>query len=159
MRKTIYLTYLLSVFSLLPSYGGSNEKITVSGEISSVEVHSAAPLIIDTDTEYQKVIGVNVERELGWKRFIIAHEFAHSILHYQEGRIYLHREHTKGKNADENDADYFAAALLMPRNSFRRVYTELTQKGLHKKTICSQLAREYGVPLESVTRRIEEIKV
>ena len=109
--------------------------------------------------EYQKVIGVNVERELGWKRFIIAHEFAHSILHYQEGRIYLHREHTKGKNADENDADYFAAALLMPRNSFRRVYTELTQKGLHKKTICSQLAREYGVPLESVTRRIEEIKV
>ena len=51
MRKTIYLTYLLSVFSLLPSYGGSNEKITVSGEISSVEVHSAAPLIIDTDTE------------------------------------------------------------------------------------------------------------
>ena len=57
MRKTIYLTYLLSVFSLLPSYGGSNEKITVSGEISSVEVHSAAPLIIDTDTEYQKVIG------------------------------------------------------------------------------------------------------
>ncbi len=50
-----------------------------------------------------------------------------------EGRIYLHREHTKGKNADENDADYFAAALLMPRNSFRRVYTELTQKGLHKK--------------------------
>ena len=52
--------------------------------------------------EYQKVIGVNVERELGWKRFIIAHEFAHSILHYQEGRIYLHREHTQGKNADEN---------------------------------------------------------
>lgn len=109
--------------------------------------------------EYQKVIGVNVERELGWKRFIIAHEFAHSILHYQGGRIYLHREHTKGKNADENDADYFAAALLMPRDSFRRVYTELTQNGLHKKAICLQLAREYGVPLESVTRRIKEIKV
>ena len=42
MRKTIYLTYLLSVFSLLPSYGGSNEKITVSGETSSVEVHPSA---------------------------------------------------------------------------------------------------------------------
>lgn len=46
---------------------------------------------------YGKVIGVNSKRTLNWKRFIIAHEFAHSVLHYEDGNIYLHRENKKGK--------------------------------------------------------------
>lgn len=104
-----------------------------------------------------KVIGVNANRTLDWKRFIIAHEFAHSVLHYKEGQVYLHREHIKGKNCDENDADYFAAALLMPRDSFVRMHDHLTSQGLTDNALCMQLASIYRVPLDSVSRRIDEV--
>ncbi len=104
-----------------------------------------------------KIIGVNVNRSLDWKRFIVAHELAHSVLHYREGQIYLHRENKKGKNSDENDADYFAAALLMPEESFRRMYTSLNDGQRDRSTICSELSKIYRVPFESVSRRIDEI--
>lgn len=104
-----------------------------------------------------KIIGVNVSRPIDLKRFIIAHEFAHWALHYQEGKVFLHRENKKGKSIEENDADYFAAALLMPRASFSRVYSQLKEKGLNDVVICAQLAATFKTPLESVTRRIEEI--
>jgi len=61
----------------------------------------------EADISNDKIIGVNSKRSLDWKRFIIAHEFAHSVLHYKTGEIYLHRENKKGKDDEENDADYF----------------------------------------------------
>jgi len=111
----------------------------------------------DTTSEGLRVIGVNAKRSLEYKRFVIAHELGHSILHYKEGRIYLHREKRKGKDADENDADYFAAALLMPRASFSRIYRQLQEKGSNRNAICLQLASIFKVPQESVVRRIEEV--
>lgn len=106
-----------------------------------------------------KIIGVNAKRPLDLKRFIIAHEFAHSELHYRKGKAFLHRENVKGKNDEENDADYFAAALLMPQVSFKRVYSELDSQGLSRSAICSQLASIFKVPLESVLRRIDEVVI
>ena len=74
-----------------------------------------------------KLIGVNSKRTLEWKRFIIAHEIAHYILHYSNEKrngMYAHRDHKKGKNDLENDADYFAASLLMTRDKFTKKYIE-----------------------------------
>lgn len=104
-----------------------------------------------------KIIGVNEKRSLEWKRFIIAHEFAHSVLHYKAGKTYLHRENKKGKGDDENEADYFAAALLMPEKSFSRVYSQLQKNGLNQNAICMQLAAIFKVPFDSASRRIEEV--
>ena len=108
-------------------------------------------------TSNDKIIGVNSKRSLEWKRFIIAHEFAHSVLHYQTGEIYLHRENKKGKDSEENDADYFAAALLMPSDSFKRRYEQFKEMGLNSNAICLQLASIFKVPFDSVLRRIEEV--
>lgn len=105
-----------------------------------------------------KVIAVNRDRTFDWKRFIIAHEFAHSVLHYKVGDLYLHRENKKGKNETENDADYFAAALLMPRISFSRKCEELKKTGLSGNALSMQLASTYKVPLESASRRIHEVE-
>ncbi len=104
-----------------------------------------------------KIIGVNSKRTLEWKRFIIAHEFAHFILHYKMGGVYLHRENKKGKGSEENDADYFAAALLMPRDSFQRLYNQFKDQSLNENAICLQLASIFKVPLDSVSRRINEV--
>lgn len=111
----------------------------------------------------RKVIGVNRERPLDYKRFIIAHEFAHSVLHWDESKqknIYLHRENRKGKNEQENDADFFAACLLMPQRSFWREYQKLLREGAYQQTdICYKLAELFRVPFESVSRRIDEVTI
>lgn len=104
-----------------------------------------------------KTIGVNVNRLLELKRFIIAHEFAHSVLHYKDGQIFLHRENKKGKDGEENDADYFAAALLMPQESFKRTYQQYKDEKLAENVIYLKLAAVYKAPLESVLRRISEV--
>ena len=110
-------------------------------------------------SRHDRIIGVNSKLSLEAKRFVIAHEFAHSVLHYKPGGVYLHRENIKGKNADENDADYFAAALLMPRKAFQKKYEELMGNGLNENAACMQLASTFGVPLESASRRISEVVV
>lgn len=115
-------------------------------------------LIIQQDKSMDsKIIGVNSTRSLEWKRFIIAHEFAHSILHYTDGKTYLHRENKKGKNKQENEADYFAAAILMPREEFCKAFNKLQAEGMNRTAICLQLSSMFKVPLESVGRRIEEV--
>ena len=107
-----------------------------------------------------KLIAVNSKRSLEWKRFVIAHEFAHSILHYKQGdSAYLHRENVKGKNESENAADYFAAALLLPVRSFSSEYQKLKSKNLSENAICMQLSSIFKVPLESVSRRILELNL
>lgn len=107
----------------------------------------------------EKVIVVNKDRPAPYNRFVIAHEFAHSVLHYKGQKIYLHREHRKGKGEMENDADYFAAALLMPEESFRRSYQKLRDEGLEGDGVSARLAQLYRVPLESARRRIEELEL
>lgn len=109
-------------------------------------------------TGTRKVIGVNLTRDYDFKRFIIAHEFAHYALHYKAGEIYLHREHVKGKDDKEQDADYFAAALLMPAKSFLRTYEQLKGRGLSDKELNYSLAEAFRVPVESAARRVSEVQ-
>lgn len=105
-----------------------------------------------------KIIALNRERSAPYKRFVVAHEFGHYALgHCQEGKTYLHRETRTGKDEVENEADYFAAALLMPREAFRRSYQKLADRGVPVKDRHIRLAAEYRVPVESARRRIEEL--
>lgn len=106
-----------------------------------------------------KAIGVNSERDLQTKRFIIAHEIGHYMLHYNEedGVLYARREDVKGKDMEENDADFFAACLLMPREYFKRKYEELKGKDLNDDEIITLLQKHFNTPYESVERRMIEI--
>lgn len=109
-----------------------------------------------------KLIGVNSKRSLEWKRFIIAHEIAHYILHYSEQNnkgMYAHRDHRKGKNDVENDADYFAANLLMPREKFTDKFNEFKSKGLTFDEIIVLLSHKFVVTSKAVERRIEELQL
>lgn len=107
-----------------------------------------------------KLIGVNSARTIEWKRFIIAHELAHYSLHYakeEHNGIYAHREHIKGKNEAENDADFFAANLLMPREKFIAAYNELKDKQLDLDEIVILLSNKFVVTSRTAERRIEEL--
>ena len=121
-------------------------------------IQKGAKEILGIETD--KLIGVNSERELEWKRFTIAHEIAHYILHYSSQKykgMYAHRDHKKGKNDIENEADYFAANLLMPKDKFTNKYKELEKKGLDRKEIIVLLSAKFVVTQMMTERRIEEL--
>lgn len=108
------------------------------------------------------VIGVNVDRDKKFKRFVIGHELGHWKLHYSAGKFYRHRDGDRDRSEEElqreKEADYFAAALLMPTQSFRRRRDEMRTLGLPRSETSIRLSRIYDVPLESVLRREEEVE-
>lgn len=107
-----------------------------------------------------KLIGVNSDRTLEWKRFIIAHEIGHYILHFREKNLkglYAHRDHKRGHNELENEADFFAANLLMPRESFENKYNEIKQVYKNNKEIVDVLSKHFLVTIRMTERRVEEL--
>lgn len=137
--------------------GNANLKDEVDGFII---VDPTADRIFGEKTN--KLIAVNSTRELEWKRFIIAHEIAHYKLHYKDENdieLFAHREHKKGKDAIENDADYFAAALLLPKEKFIAKFNELKEKGLSIEEVVVLLANKFLVTKPTVRRRIMELKL
>lgn len=112
-----------------------------------------------TGVKTDKIIGVNDKRDLQKKRFTIAHEIGHYMLHYAQNKskLYAHREDKKGKNKEENDADYFAASVLMPKEQFKAKYDELKNKNLSTDDIITLLQKHFSVPYESAERRIKEV--
>lgn len=104
----------------------------------------------------ERCIVVNDSRSLEYKRFIITHELSHYLLHYKgAGESFKHRENTKGKNLEENDADYLAACLLMPKKSFIKQFNSIKGKDIQSKV--SELQSRFRTPRESIERRIEEV--
>ncbi len=108
-----------------------------------------------------KIIGVNTNRSPKNKMFIIAHELGHYIFEKETSDlIYAHRENAKGRTDYENEIDYFAACLLMPKDSFIKRYEAL--KIIFeddKDSIINELSDVFKVTINSVDRRLEEIGV
>lgn len=108
-----------------------------------------------------KIIGVNANRAPEEKLFIIAHELGHYILREDQGApIYAHREHEHGRPERENKIDYFAACLLMPKESFLKEYQYAKYLfGDEEDKIVDRLVKIFNVPTESLIRRMKETGV
>lgn len=107
--------------------------------------------------ETQMLIVVNRANMFVHKCFVIAHEIGHFILHGNNtNTVFAHRENRHGKDENENDADYFAACLLMPAESFRKQYIKIKGQKRYDESI-NELAMIFNVPIESVLRRIGEL--
>ncbi|MCI8604774.1 MAG: ImmA/IrrE family metallo-endopeptidase [Ruminiclostridium sp.] len=72
--------------------------------------------IFISESRKEYLIGVNYNRTLEEKRFIVAYELAHYFLHYDENSKvnYLHRKYIKRKKEKENDTDFFAKCIMKP---------------------------------------------
>lgn len=102
-------------------------------------------------------ITVNDNRSLESKRFIITHELSHYLLHYKgDETFFRHRENAKGKNKEENDADYLAACLLMPSEIFKKHY-EVAKQNHTPEQVIDILQKTFRTPRESIIRRIDEV--
>ncbi|TFZ57131.1 ImmA/IrrE family metallo-endopeptidase [Methylorubrum sp. Q1] len=101
----------------------------------------------------------NVLATPGRRRFTVAHEFAHWVLHRHllppEG-IYCSEEDVSRRNGEdiEKEADTFAAALLMPLHDLRR---QIDPRAKPTLADLGALADRYGVSLMAATLRWLEI--
>ena len=107
-----------------------------------------------TDDLGDKVIGVNRNLSFEVKRFVIAYEYAHSVLKYKKMDYFSHRKLIKEKTKEEPDVLYFAKALLVPRFSFERTLKYLKSNGIIGNALIAQLASIYKVPTEDIINRI-----
>ena len=81
---------------------------------------------------------------------------SHYLLYYTKSSETLkHRESIKGKDLEENDADYMAACFLMPEKGFRQQYESAVKRG--DLDIVSTLQSVILMPEESIRRMIQEV--
>lgn len=111
------------------------------------------------------VIGVNWGHPYNRRRFSIAHEIAHFVLH--KGDTYVDKEYRvnfraleagSGTKQEEIDANAFAAALLMPEewvsDEFKQLPFDLTEDdGLEK------LAEKFEVSTQAMTYRLIKLQM
>lgn len=86
------------------------------------------------------------------KTFTLAHEFGHYILHPNEDNLRLdYMKYDDSENSKkETEANYFAAAFLMPKERFVHIYRMLRDE--------SQVARYFGVSIAAVRIRLRWIQ-
>ncbi|MDA3616684.1 ImmA/IrrE family metallo-endopeptidase [Polluticaenibacter yanchengensis] len=105
-------------------------------------------------------IGVNQAHSEVRRRFTIAHELGHYILHRNEGNMFmdkiLFRKSTDYKEKDlklEIEANYFAANVLMPEEDIFEYITE-NNIDFHEDDEVRQLAKVFKVSSWAMTYRL-----
>lgn len=135
----------------------------------NLEKNTTGILLVNDDdvipnTDTHMLISVN--RDLGVddeyiynlkKRFIIAHEFAHFMLHKNEHTQFAHRDTDKKNSPEEREADYFARCLLMPRELVSKI---LNVDNIKEQSLCDKasiISRLFVVTITKAKARIEEL--
>ena len=89
------------------------------------------------------------------RRFIVAHEYAHYQLHMEGETIFAHRDYTHKNDPMEEEADFFARCLLMPRQLVEVLLRTLPQStSLDEKA--KRIASTFGVTEKKATQRLTE---
>lgn len=117
-------------------------------------------------------IGVNAHHSLNRRRFTIAHEIGHLVLHDAEAQIdhgysenvsrvrmtaFRDQKSSAAVDAKEIEANRYAAALLMPVAFLQKSLKSRTRP--LRETDIRELASEYGVSLQAMSFRLVNIGV
>lgn len=164
---------LLETHKNIPLYDGWEVNVvTLANDVGFVVGHAMLPegtegiIAVDKDQESllgtgsNMVIAVSPKMDRSEQRFIIAHEMGHYFLRKKvESPIYAHRETAHGRDEQENDADYFAACLLMPKERFVSAMNGLKamDESMSKEGIATRLSKQFGVSELAAYRRIGEV--
>ena len=117
--------------------------------------------------EQRCIIGLNARNSRQRQRFTIAHELGHFLLH--EGELILDtsarmnwRDDTSSlaTEAQEIQANAFAAELLMPESMVRRSWEKLSIQGRRAaEPLIRELAAEYDVSLQAMQYRLMNLSL
>lgn len=115
----------------------------------------------------KRAIVLNREENKERQAFTVAHELAHFVLHCNDRTDFFEAYHwgkekrslteeEKQKKKLEDEADKFAAMLLMPTNTFSDVYQQLRNK-YDTTELIRAMSKIFMVEDEAVKRRIRGI--
>jgi Zn-dependent peptidase ImmA (M78 family) len=117
------------------------------------------------DKGAQAVIGVNTHHHSNRQNFTIAHELGHWLLHEQE-QLHVDREFrvrlrndvsSQGTDEAEREANFFAAALLMPKAFLETDLANEDYFDLLDDEFLRGLARKYGVSSQALVNRLKNL--
>lgn len=89
------------------------------------------------------------------QRFTLAHELGHYFLHSKQGIVPL-KAFRLGTSMAEQEANYFAAELLMPESMFREDFN-LLPTGLDSDAKISRMAQMYHVSFTAASVRLSSL--
>lgn len=107
------------------------------------------------------VIGVNSGTSRRRQRFTVAHEIGHLLMH--EGNLivdssiranYRNDVSSMATDAQEMEANKFAAALLMPMERVREAVARLSVGATSREDLINRLSREFDVSTEATGYRL-----
>lgn len=111
--------------------------------------------------EADQIIVVNLSDAPKRRRFTIAHELAHYVLHKKpEDDIYAHRD-TGQHDPREREANIFASNILMPRELVQRDIRNLCQNSfgsVPSLVKISRIAEAFAVSDSAAEVRLKELK-
>jgi Zn-dependent peptidase ImmA (M78 family) len=111
------------------------------------------------------VIGVNTLHPQTRQTFTIGHELGHLLLHDQD-QLHLDRGFpvrlrnslsSEGTDEAEREANYFAAALLMPKRFLERDLSNQEFLDLTDDSTVKTLSRKYGVSTVALVNRLKNL--
>lgn len=109
--------------------------------------------------EGQAIIGLNEAHHPHRQRFTIAHELGHYLLHRQVASVFIDAVYYRdaaasgGSQAQEIEANAFAAELLMPERVLREQFGQ-HDLDLVDDALIRQLASRWGVSGQALTIRL-----
>jgi len=137
-----------------------SEKLDVSVVERSLEDEVSGFLIVKNN---HAVIAVNSNHHLNRRRFTIAHELGHYLLHHRQGLFYDSRltffrdpRSSEGIDAQEIEANKFAASLLMPE-SLIQPYFQKRNFDLHNPFDLAYLASQFKVSEQALTIQLVKL--
>lgn len=90
------------------------------------------------------------------RRYIAAHEFAHSQLHKKDLTQYAHRDYSQKDALEEKEADFFARCLLMPKNLINQILELSFMKNLPLERKISVISKLFNVTEKKARIRLTE---
>lgn len=106
-----------------------------------------------------KVIMLSSKVKVGKQRFVLAHELAHYIIELDENNLpYMSAYKNSNNEKSEDDANRFAATILMPKEDVKKEYEAIKAYCL-PEDIPIELSEKFKVTPKSMKRRLKELKL
>jgi len=150
----------VAVDQIAKSKGASVVPFELGDEVSGV-------LVVEED---RGTIGYNVAHHKNRQRFTIAHELGHFILHLDKGKskeMFVDKDfiikwryektYTPSEFKHEQEANAFAAALLMPRDFLLNELSKPKYAELSETRLIEDLAKVFDVSVPAMTYRFADL--
>lgn len=171
-----------TVNAIIGQYGDTESKVDVVNVASKLgfkvlSLADEAPfkgiIIVNKSSDNSGIFSTFGNRIIAFKknlekrqnRFIMAHELGHYFLHsenlFTEKNIFSYEYHSsKSNDSLEEEANYFAANLLVPESLFKEKYAEYKNASSNNEILLEQLLSDFfDVDIQCIEKRILEVGI